>query len=1146
MRGELMMFGTDTTRCGSSIRVCLLLVLVSMWGAPGQAHLDSTPIAWSSFCSSDPLVCGSAVTYGASNDPLRDYQKVTGANGDDPSNGGASVGADGDISSGVELDRSINYCNPQVDAIHTNCGPESSVFWAYYEGVPTTDDDDVIFMRMRVDESPRKNATQFKNGHWNFLVDIGPYGDGDAFKEYWFDLWGNEERLRILFENNPANDVTNDDDADLGCTPAGTGGTVIEKFSTCPDYNPVPAGCANSHARAVEIGDGTGDWYIDVQVPVVAMRDNTGCGWDNTQPTYVPGSLVGVTGPVGLGLIFSTSDSSTDPLQKDTITSDISNPVPVTLSSFEARPTATGTRISWSTATATANLGFDLFAIDASGPVRLNPSLIRAEGFDSMEPRSYSYLADGVFAERFAIADVDVTGKATFHGPFAAGQAHGRPSRADLIDWQQVREEHGARAAQRHAAVEAGDKGLGVGWGTSVPWYELKVDEPGIHRVSHDQLAEAGVDLSGRPASRIALTHRGAPVPIRVETGGSAVFGPGSFIEFIAEAVDSLYTRTNVYRLHLNPSLARRVHVDGRPVPATGAAEFFIDEVRTDDDNAYSPSSATDDPWYNTYWLSRGNPVSETFVLDADDLVDGVGQASLEVLLWGLTVMRDDPDHHVVVELNGVQLADQWFDGRTELRLSATIPPGVLRPGANEVRFLLPGDTGAAFDAVVLDWYGLRYPRKFVAHHGRLEFEASADAFEVHGVAAETAVAYRVDGDQVTRLDRLEPVGRGDGIRFRGAAHRPGRYLVSEQSALGTPEVVVTAKPGGLLAGWAPYLIISHPDFISGVDPLVRARQAQGFGVKVVDLEHIYATHGHGIVDPWAVRDYIALAAEHLGTEYVLLVGGDTYDYFDNLDLGSMSFVPTVYARTSDKIGFAPADALLADVDGDGVQDLAIGRFPVRTASELQAVITKTLQFPGVGDSRTAVFAADDREPGADFSALARDLSSQLSDGWHVDEAFIDDHGADGARSVLIEAVNSGVALTAFFGHSGPEHWTFDNLFDVDDAASLVNDGHPTLVSQWGCWSNWFVAPRRNTLGHAFLVGGDHGAAAVLGSSTLTEVESDILIGIPVMQQLVEPGRTIGSAVLEAKRQLAGERPDLLDVIIGWTILGDPALMLEP
>ena len=104
----------------------------------------------------------------------------------------------------------------------------------------------------------------------------------------------------------------------------------------------------------------------------------------------------------------------------------------------------------------------------------------------------------------------------------------------------------------------------------------------------------------------------------------------------------------------------------------------------------------------------------------------------------------------------------------------------------------------------------------------------------------------------------------------------------------------------------AEYLVISHPDFIDGLEPLVEAREAQGLTVNVVDVNDIYAAYSFGVFDPQAIRDYIAYAAAELGTQSVLLVGGDTYDYRNYLGVNSISFIPSLYASTGRYVALRP------------------------------------------------------------------------------------------------------------------------------------------------------------------------------------------------------------------------------------------------
>ena len=73
----------------------------------------------------------------------------------------------------------------------------------------------------------------------------------------------------------------------------------------------------------------------------------------------------------------------------------------------------------------------------------------------------------------------------------------------------------------------------------------------------------------------------------------------------------------------------------------------------------------------------------------------------------------------------------------------------------------------------------------------------------------------------------------------------------------------------------------------------------------------------------------------------------------------------------------------------------------------------------------------------------------------------------------------------------------------------------------------------------------DQGAAAVLGASTLTRSSSDRALGELVMSRLSQPGMNLGRALVEAKQELAASNPQMIDVLLGWTLLGDPALGID-
>ena len=142
--------------------------------------------------------------------------------------------------------------------------------------------------------------------------------------------------------------------------------------------------------------------------------------------------------------------------------------------------------------------------------------------------------------------------------------------------------------------------------------------------------------------------------------------------------------------------------------------------------------------------------------------------------------------------------------------------------------------------------------------------------------------------------------------------------------------------------------------------------------------------------------------------------------------------------------------------------------------------------------------------------------------------------------------MNLGSAMVTFTGHSGPVRWTFSGLFDTTDAAALTNGGRPFVVVQWGCWNTYYVDPANNYLVQSFLFSGDQGAAAVLGALTLTDSGSERLLGGLLVPRIAIPGMPIGQAVQDAKSELAKDHPARLDVLLGWALMGDPTLIVDP
>jgi len=814
--------------------------------------------------------------------------------------------------------------------------------------------------------------------------------------------------------------------------------------------------------------------------------------------------------------------------------------VPVTLGWFDSRASGSGVQVRWATQTEVGNVGFRLYGETGRGQwLELGDELIASPVGDSVEPQFYSASVRARDLQRLYLEDVDVFGKSTVHGPFEVGQSFGKRPAPQAIDWQDAR----LRALDRQRNQRS-DR----------PWQpvagdpiRLSVDQDGIQRVYYDDLVAAGANPGMVPISAISLSNQGYSVPFH--SAARDWFGPGEYIEFYGRANDSQYSRDNVYLLRFNAP-TRLAQADskrpGGDARSGHAADRYTEVLRFGEQRVYSPTSFIGTPWFHSRITVVNNPVSRDYAFTVDQLA--AGQSSLSLSLFGITEWPDaDIDHHVEVYLNGSLLADERFYGRVARNLDLTLSEGLLVEGNNTLTLRLPGDTGVPAAVIGFQGFELSYPRHLSARSDeQLHFSGAAAAFEVDNLAGHDAVVYSVGSPlgrgEALRIDAVRVTGEGPYRVWFAGIGTDSRYVIADESTLLSPRIERGWSSVDITSGRADYLIISHPAFADALGDLIAHHQSLGRVVRVVETDDIYDQFGHGLFDPAAIRDYLRATASNMGYRHVLLVGGDTYDYQDHLGLGSISFIPSLYAKTGELVHFAPADPLLVDLDGDQVGDLPIGRLPVRDTTELATVIAKTLAYVNRWYDRSAVLTADQQEPGVSYRSILDQLASNGMQDWSLSRAYLDELPVDSARASLFGAINDGVSLTAYLGHSAHTVWSFSGLFSAADVAGLSNFGRPTAVAQWGCWNTYHVGPSYDTLGHAFLLTPDRGAALVMGSTTFSHVQSGQRLGERLLPLLTTPGITAGEALMQAQQAMARDFPQARDAIVGWTLLGDPAI----
>ena len=826
------------------------------------------------------------------------------------------------------------------------------------------------------------------------------------------------------------------------------------------------------------------------------------------------------------------------------------NATPITLAYFQAKRVAKDVELEWMTATEADQIGFLLYGRKGKDWIRITEKLIPSRSVDSASPQYYRMVLPASDFEAFQLRDIDTRGREHRHGPFLLGEQFGEMIFASPIDWQAIQADRDSRRKERVLKADPGAR-FAAGLDASNSKVELRVRDEGIYQVRHEDLLAAGLDFSEIGLNELALFNRGRSVPLKVVSGSpeSTHFSGGSYLEFWGQPESSLYTKTNVYYLTREAAQAKRIpSLEAPPRGWLRRTESYYWETSVrEQERLYSFASPNGDPWFESSLLALGEVASQSFNLHLDEIARTAPRgASLKVDLWGVTNFPgQEPDHHVLLYLNQEQIAELWFDGLSTQSIEALVPLDLLREGSNEVVVELPGDTLHPADLVNLDRFQITYPRVTRARHDRLAFSAASGSFQVGGLDSPEVRVYWRNEDAIREVTGVQVRSNETDYTasFQGP-RQPGRYFIATANSLLKPEIRNPRADADITGGVAEYLIISHSDFLSGLGPLVAARERDGLQVRTVDVADIYSQFGFGIVSAEAIQDYVRFAAENMGTRFVLLVGGDTYDYNDYLDIGSISFIPSLYQKTHRVVSFTPADPLFTDLDGDLVPDLPIGRFPVRTRLELDILIQKTLQYRTSAPS-SALLVADRNEPAMSFSSESDRLAQQIPTEWTVKFAYLDQLGLETTQAEILRSMNEGLGLISFFGHSGPTRWSRESLFSSADAEFLQNQLQPFLVTQWGCWNTYHVAPMYDTLAHKFLLNEEGGAAAVLGAATLTESVSERQLAALLFERIFRNGTTVGEAVQEAKQVLAQSSPELLDVLVGWTLLGDPAMRLR-
>ncbi|MDT8382075.1 MAG: C25 family cysteine peptidase [Brevefilum sp.] len=689
------------------------------------------------------------------------------------------------------------------------------------------------------------------------------------------------------------------------------------------------------------------------------------------------------------------------------------------------------------------------------------------------------------------------------------------------------------------------------------PLYKITVTETGIYQLNYTDLAGAGLPVDTLDPHTLKLFYQDQEIPIRVIGEADGSFDDGDTILFFGEQINSLYTEENVYWLGYDGEDGLRMEgLDGSPSDST-IPEEFLKNLRIEKDNEYfweAPSGTYDDNWYTTVIYGNGS-VDIPFNLPA---LSPIGH---EIQLRGLVRPYDYNNGlpHLRLYINGAVFFDDVVSDNEAFNIDTTLGQSDLLEGVNTLTI----ETVASPD-ILINWFELDYFGAYHAVNDLLYFDGE-------GPGSLTFHLNDFSTDQVEILDITDPfyvknienasivstVG-GFQVKFDAAISEEHHYLALSSTNFLSPASINLDTDSNWKSptNGADYIIVSHADFLDAMQPLVDFRENQGYRVVLVDVQDVYDEFNGGVFDPNAIQTFLQYAYENWTTpapSFVLLVGDGHWDYKNAYGTGELNYIPPILADVDPWMSETATDNAFVSVSGDdNLPDLHLGRFPVSTVAEAQAMVANVLSYeqtPPASDWNTKLtFLADNADSGGDYAAESDDAITVLPVDYTADKIYYGVNYTDAglAKSDFIANINEGRLIIHYAGHAGFTQWASEKLFSVSNLSSLTNAGKLPLVLPMTCIDGYYVYPGIPSLGESIVRMNDTGAIASFSPTGYGLTSGHSVMAESILDHLFNKYYTqLGYLTTQAKYDLFAASPSQSYLLDTYMLFGDPALRLQ-
>lgn len=738
--------------------------------------------------------------------------------------------------------------------------------------------------------------------------------------------------------------------------------------------------------------------------------------------------------------------------------------------------------------------------------------------------------------------------------------------------------------------------------------HKVSFTESGVYKLDYNYLKDLGIDIDNiNPKNLAVYTSHGKALaeniieerfddliesPILIKGEEDNVFNSADYILFYAKGDESWNTSNNTYNhekniysdinyafIKVKESQGKRLGTSSSLSTTAYTSSIYNSLQRYEEDKvnllaAFTATQGTGQLWFG----DRYNTVKEYDYTDKFDLTGYVLGEEIEIKL-GFAGRNDENTSRVFLDLDGNTLdkslarindsgsiSTNRYANYALMNTTTTInnPNGKI-----VVRYPFQGnDVSEGW----LDYLQFIIP-KALNFSGNPILISNQESVNYNN----TALSLTGSPDHiwdVTSLDDIKNAFLDNGqIKYNSQDKLRLFYAFNEATAMTPTKVGVVENQNLHSIDDVELIVIYHPTFENDIERYVEHRSSFGnLNVKAININHVYNEFSGGKVDPSAIRDLAKMVYDRTDNfKYLLLVGDGSFDYKQlTPDIPDHNFIPAYETKESlDPIDGFPTDDFYALLDINegtnlkGQLDIAVGRFPVKTAEEFTGLVDKLIHYDTHPDTQgdwklKLGFAADDEDSGRHLTDT-EDIANQTKLR-HPDfnqqkiyfDAFLQESTPGGARfpdatKELNNAVFKGLLVLNYLGHGGPKGWAQERVLQVSDIQSWNNyDNIPLLITAT-CTFAGYDEPSVESAGEVSLLN-ERGGAIGLFSTTRAVFASDnkrLVSSVYDTMFTTQGGQlqTLGEILMRGKNKNVQDTQKIN--ARKFSLLGDPSMRLS-